>query len=71
MVKISDSVVFSISAFNEMIEKITDYIKAHGKVTVAVVRDLFQTSRKYTLALLEHMDEKKITRRIGDDRVLY
>jgi selenocysteine-specific elongation factor len=37
---------------------------------VAQVRDLFSTSRKYALALLGYMDEKRITRRVGDERVL-
>jgi selenocysteine-specific elongation factor len=32
---------------------------------------MFQTSRKYAVALLEHLDGKKITRRVGDERVLY
>ena len=71
VVKVSENVVFSASAYNEMLEKVTSYIKARGKVTLAEVRDLFKTSRKYAQALLEHLDEKKITRRVGDERVLY
>ncbi len=71
VVKVSDSVVFSTSAYNEMVEKVTSHIKAQGKVTLAEVRDLFKTSRKYAQAFLEHLDEKKITRRVGDERVLY
>ncbi len=71
VVKVSDDVVFSASAYNEMIEKVTSYIKAQGKVTLAEVRDLFKSSRKYTQAFLDHLDEKKITRRVGDERVLY
>jgi len=70
-VKISDSIVFSPETYNEMIEKITSHIKSKGKVTLAEVRDMFQTSRKYVQALLEHLDEKKVTRRVGDERVLY
>lgn len=71
VVKVSDSVVFSASVYNGMVEKVTFHIKAQGKVTLAEVRDLFNTSRKYAQAFLEHLDEKKITRRIGDERVLY
>jgi len=71
VVKVSNDVVFSASAYNEMVEKVTSYIKARGKVTLAEARDLFKTSRKYAQVLLEHLDEKKITRRIGDERVLY
>jgi len=34
------------------------------------MRDMFGTSRKYALAFLGHLDEKRITRRVGDERVL-
>jgi len=63
-------VVFAASAYDEMERRVTAYIKEKGKVTLAEVRDLFGTSRKYAQALLEYLDEKKITRRIGDERVL-
>jgi selenocysteine-specific elongation factor len=39
-------------------------------MTVAQVRDEFNTSRKYALAIMEHLDERRITRRVGDERVL-
>ena len=71
VMKVSDSVVFSTSAYNGMVERATAHIKAEGKVTLAEVRDMFKTSRKYAQAFLEHLDEKKITRRVGDERVLY
>ncbi len=71
VVKISSSVVFSTSAYNEMVERVTHHLKARGKVTLAEVRDVFRTSRKYAQAFLEHLDGGKITRRIGDERVLY
>ncbi|MFC2010546.1 SelB C-terminal domain-containing protein, partial [Chloroflexota bacterium] len=69
--KLSDSVVFSTPVYNEMVEKVNSHIKSNGKVTLGEVRDMLKTSRKYAQALLEHLDEKKITRRVGDDRVLY
>jgi len=53
------------------VTKITAKIKASGKVGLGEVRDMFGTSRKYAQALLEYMDRGKITRRVGDDRVLY
>jgi selenocysteine-specific elongation factor len=71
VVKVSDSVIFSAQAYNEMVEKIIACIKAKGKVTLGEVRDLFQTSRKYAQALMEYLDEKKVTKRVGDERVLY
>jgi selenocysteine-specific elongation factor len=70
VVKVSEGVVFSASAYNEMVGKVSAHAKAKGKVTLAEVRDMLGTSRKYAQALLEYMDEKKLTRRIGDERVL-
>jgi len=70
VVKVSDSVVFAASAYEEMAARVIDYIKSRGKITVAEVRDLFQTSRKYALALMEYLDAQKVTRRVGDERVL-
>jgi len=70
VVKISDSVVFAAATYDEMVRRITAHIKERGKVTLAEVRDMFNTSRKYSQALLEYMDEKQVTRRVGDERVL-
>ncbi len=70
VVKVSDNVVFSASAYDEMVKKIIAHIKAKGKITLAETRDMFNTSRKYAQALLEHLDQEKVTRRVGDERVL-
>jgi len=71
VVKVSSSVVLSASAYDEMVDRVTSLIRTEGKITLAKVRDLFNTSRKYAQALLEHLDEKRITRRVGDERVLW
>ncbi len=70
VVRVSESVVFSASAYDDMVEKIKALIVENGEVTVADVRDMFGTSRKYALALLDHLDKQRITRRVGDSRVL-
>jgi selenocysteine-specific elongation factor len=70
VVKVSDGVFFSAAAYSEMVDKVISYAKSKGKVTLAEVRDMLGTSRKYAQALLEYMDEKKLTRRVGDERVL-
>jgi len=71
VVKVSNDVVFAVSTYDEMVGKVTSRIKAQGQITLAEVRDMFQTSRKYAQALMEHLDGEKITRRVGDGRVLY
>ena len=39
-------------------------------MTAAEARDVLGATRKYILPLLEHMDAQRITRRVGDMRVL-
>ena len=70
LIKLGEDVIFLTETYEEMRDRVLAYLEEHGSVTVAQVRDLFGTSRKYTLALLGYMDEQRITRRVGDERVL-
>ena len=70
VVRAAEGVAFDTPTYDAFAKRITDHLREHGKVTVAEVRDLFGTSRKYALALLEHLDEEHVTRRVGDERVL-
>lgn len=70
LVKVSDEVLFLPQTYTAMVERIKAHLQQSGTITVAQVRDLFDTSRKYALALLEHLDAKGITKRVGDERVL-
>ncbi len=65
-----DAVLFLHESYEEAIAKLVAYLREHGKMTAAEARDVLATTRKYILPLLEHMDERRITRRIGDERIL-
>lgn len=68
--QVSGDVLFLSSTYEEMRQGVVDYIEQHGDITLAQARDIFHTSRKYAQALLEHLDEEGVTRRVGDVRVL-
>ncbi len=70
LVRLSGDVLLRKSDFETMLVGIRDYLAAHGSITLAEVRDLFGTSRKYAQAVLEEMDARRITRREGEGRVL-
>jgi len=70
IVWVGESIVFATEAYREMVERVVAHLREHRTVTLAQVRDLLGTSRKYAQALLEHMDEQRLTRRVGDERVL-
>jgi selenocysteine-specific elongation factor len=70
LVQVSEDVLFLRETYEEMVKRVIEHIKAKGTITVAQVRDMFAASRKYALALMEHLDERRVTRRVGDERVL-
>ena len=70
VVRASEDVVFLKSAYDEMVEGVRKHASESGQITITDVREMFGTSRKYTLALLEHLDRLQVTRRVGDERVL-
>lgn len=70
LVRLSEDVLLLRETYEEMVDGIVAHIKAHGSITVAQVRDRYNTSRKYVLALMERLDDLKVTRRVGDERVL-
>jgi selenocysteine-specific elongation factor len=70
LVQVSGDVIFKADTYDEMVDKIKEYLTESGTVTVADVRDKFQTSRKYALALMEHLDAVGVTVREGDLRRL-
>ncbi len=70
LVRVAEDTAFAPEAYTEALAKIRAHLRAHQRISVAQARDLLQSSRKYVLPLLEWLDQQKITRRVGDDRIL-
>ncbi len=70
LVRVAPDVVFDRAAYDVLLAGVRETIQARGQITVGDLRDRFETSRKYALALLEHLDAIRITRREGDVRTL-
>jgi len=70
LMAVSSDVIFRKVDYDFMVLKIREKLAENGKITLAEVRDLFNTSRKYAQALLEHLDEIGVTMRDGDFRRL-
>ncbi|NLE46257.1 MAG: selenocysteine-specific translation elongation factor [Chloroflexi bacterium] len=68
--QLSPEVLLLPDVYDQMQTRVVEYIRQNGSITLAQVRDLFQTSRKYAQALIEYMDAEGITRRVGDERIL-
>lgn len=70
LVFVPPDVVFHRSDYEHMVAEVRRLITQKGAVTAAEVRDHFNTSRRYVLAFLEHLDALGITVRDGDARRL-
>ena len=70
VIRVAEGIIFDATAYQTMTHKIVEHLKAQGNITVAEARTMFDSSRKYILPLMEHLDQQQITRRNGDERVL-
>jgi selenocysteine-specific elongation factor len=70
LMAVSDEVVFRKVDYKRMVEKIRLILHQKNQISLAEVRDLFNTSRRYVQPLLEHLDSIGITIRDGDIRRL-
>jgi len=70
LVQLGEDVLFLPAIFQEMKAAVVTHIQEHGSITLAELRDKFDTSRKYVVAVLEHLDQTGVTARRGDIRIL-
>jgi selenocysteine-specific elongation factor len=70
LVKISDDLVFHSSALQELRQRVSAYKAKSAKIGVAEFKELTGVSRKYAIPLLEYLDRERVTRRVGDERVI-
>ncbi|VAW37079.1 Selenocysteine-specific translation elongation factor [hydrothermal vent metagenome] len=68
---ISADVVYDQATYERLIGKLMNHLQTKGSINAAKARDLLHTSRKYAIALLEHLDQRRLTRRVGDNRELF
>ncbi|MDY6846876.1 MAG: SelB C-terminal domain-containing protein, partial [Chloroflexota bacterium] len=70
LMKLGEDVLLQPAIYNEMKDAVISHIQDHGGITLSELRDKFNTSRKYALAVLEQLDQSGVTIRQGDIRKL-
>ncbi len=63
-----DGVVFAARALEDARRVVSRALAERGSLTVADLRDLLGSTRKYVLPIAGHLDSTGVTRRRGDDR---
>jgi selenocysteine-specific elongation factor len=70
LIKISDELVFHHSALLNLRHNIAALKTSTPKIDVARFKDMTGVSRKYAIPLLEYLDRERVTRRVGDERLI-
>ena len=70
IIRLDADLVLHRDVLTKAIEKVNEHFKNSEKMTLAEFRDITGSSRKYSMAILEHIDKLGITRRVENYRVL-
>ncbi len=71
LVKVTEDLVFHRSAVARLRELLADYKRKNGeRLPIAAFKEMTGVTRKYAIPLLEYLDRERVTRRVGDARVI-
>ena len=70
LVKVSDDLVFHRDALDGLRKLVVAQKAKTPKLNVIAFKDLTGVSRKYAIPLLEYLDRERVTRRVGDERLI-
>jgi selenocysteine-specific elongation factor len=71
LLKISSDVVLHHEAVDRLRGLLAEYKRTRGeRLAVTEFKELAGVSRKYAIPLLEYLDRERVTRRVGDERVI-
>jgi selenocysteine-specific elongation factor len=70
LVKVSEDLLLHRETMNRLIDGVRQLKMKNPKLGVSEFKDLTGVSRKYAIPLLEYLDRQRITRRVGDERLI-
>jgi selenocysteine-specific elongation factor len=70
LIKLADDLVFHHSALQGLRQLMATQKAKTPKIDIGAFKDLIGVTRKYAIPLLEYLDQQRITRRVGDERII-
>jgi selenocysteine-specific elongation factor len=70
LVKVSDELVFHSSALQQLRKQMASQKAKSPNIDVGRFKELTGVSRKYAIPLLEYLDRERVTRRVGNERII-
>ena len=69
VVRVSDELIYERQIMDKFTTEIRQILAEQGEITMNDIRDRYDLSRKFSIALLEYFDRIRVTRRVGDKRL--
>jgi len=70
LIKVSDELVFHRSALEHLRQQVAAQKAKSPSMDVGHFKEMTGVSRKYAIPLLEYLDRERVTKRVGDSRVI-
>jgi selenocysteine-specific elongation factor len=70
LVRVKESLFFHARALEIVQDKVVALLRERKEIGPQDIKDLLGISRKYAIPLLEHLDARRVTARVGERRVL-
>ena len=70
LVKVDEGFYLLKEVYDQAVSSITDYCLKEGSIEIPAAKDLLNTSRKFIVPFMEHLDQIKLTKRIENKRIL-
>jgi selenocysteine-specific elongation factor len=71
LVRITEEIFLHRDSYQSMRDRLLEHFRSQPSINVGSMKELFGVSRKYAIPFLEHLDDVRVTRRQGDERVPY
>ncbi len=70
IIKAKEDLYFHREAVEKLKGKLIQFLRVHHEITIAQFKEMTKVSRKYVIPLMEYFDNRKITIRVGEKRLL-
>ncbi len=70
LMELPDGVLLESQHYDGIKKEVVGFLKQNGSITIQQMRSIFGFSRKYTIPVLNKMEEEGLVRRRGEERIL-
>jgi selenocysteine-specific elongation factor len=70
LVRVAEGLIFHRAALEKLLDALRQRKAQNDRINVAVFKEMTGLSRTYVIPLLEYLDRARVTRRLGDERII-